>query len=98
MKGIPSQLFAEVTLYPTAQGGRKGPTAANWYGCPCKLNKGDLQAWDCRLLLQGRPLEPGDTRRVEIIFLSPEQAIPLFRGAGKFYLAEGRIVGEATII
>ena len=70
----------------------------DWYGCPCKVNKDDTQAWDCRLLLHGRPLVPGDTRRVEIILLSPEQAIPLFRKAGKFYLAEGRVVGEAKLV
>jgi hypothetical protein len=49
-----------------AQGGRNGPTPANWFGCPCMAIKDQSQVWDCRLLLEGSPLKPGDTRRVEV--------------------------------
>jgi hypothetical protein len=80
------RLFADVTLYPTAQGGRKGPTPSNWFGCPCKAAKDTPQAWDCRLLLEGTSMKPGDTRRVEVVFLIPDQAVPAFRKSGKFFL------------
>jgi hypothetical protein len=92
------QLIADVTLYPTGNGGRRGPTPSEWFGCPCKVNRDDLQGWDCRILLQGQPMSPGDTRRVGFIFLSPEQAVDIFRAAGTFYLWEGGIIGEAKVV
>jgi|ERR1700679_1759768 len=92
------RLFADVTLYSTAQGGRNGPTPANWFGCPCAAVNDQSQAWDCRLLLGGTPLKPGDTRRVEVTFLSPEQAVPAFRASGRFFLWEGRVIGEGKLV
>jgi hypothetical protein len=94
---IETQLLAEVTLYPTDKGGRRGPTASEWFGCPCKISRDDSHGWDCRILLGGIPMSPGETRRVEIIFLSPEQAIPALRAAGTFFLWEGRVIGEVTL-
>jgi hypothetical protein len=43
-------------------------------------------------------MSPGDTRRVGFIFLSPEQAVDIFRAAGTFYLWEGGIIGEAKVV
>jgi hypothetical protein len=60
------------------------------------LTKEVSPAWECRLLLRGSPLQPGETRRVDIVFLSPEQAVPAIRAPGRFYLWEGRIIGEGT--
>jgi hypothetical protein len=97
MKDIAPQIFAEVTLYATKQGGRQGPTPPHWFGCPCKLAKDDPHAWDCRILLHGSPMAPGETRRVGIAFLSPDEALPEILRAGKFFLWEGRIIGEATV-
>ncbi len=48
-------------------------------------------------MLNGSAMKPGETRRVEIMFLSPNEAVPAFRKAGKFYLWEGRIIGEGTL-
>jgi hypothetical protein len=48
-------------------------------------------------LLGERPLEPGDERRLGFVFLSPDTPA-ILRDAGRFYLWEGRIVGEATVI
>jgi hypothetical protein len=98
MKGSSPRLLADVTLYPTAQGGRKGPTPPNWFGCPCKAAKDHSQAWDCRLLLEGTSMKPGETRRVEVVFLTPDQAVPAFRKSGKFFLWDGRLIGEAKLV
>jgi hypothetical protein len=94
---IKPNLIADVTLYPTDQGGRKTPILLGW-GCPCMIHKTDSKAWDCRLLLEGGSMSPGETRRVGISFLSGEKAAQLFRTAGKFYLWEGRIIGEAIVV
>jgi len=94
-------LIADVTLYSTADGGRKGPLRGDlheWFGCPCKLQKSDEQAWDCRFLIKGLVIQPGETRRLGVVFLSREIALPMFVGAGRFYLWEGRIVGEAEVV
>lgn len=91
-------LFANVTLYPTEQGGRRGPTPANWFGCPCTKDPHAERNWDCRLLLDGLPLAPGESRRVGIVFLSGEEAANDLRKAGKFFLREGRLIGEAVIV
>ena|SRR5689334_17252618 len=96
LNDIAPQMVADVTLYPTAHGGRRGPTPAEWFGCPCKVHKDDKQAWDCRMLLNGQPLKPGETRRLGLIFLSGEKAAALLAQEGKFYLWEGGIIGEAT--
>jgi hypothetical protein len=98
MSEVAAQLFADVTLYTTENGGRLGSTPPEWFACPCKINRDDLQGWDCRILLGGIPMSPGDTRRVEIIFLSPESALPKFSAAGAFFLWEGRVIGEARVV
>jgi hypothetical protein len=56
------------------------------------------QAWDCRLLLRGSSLSPGETRRVEISFLSAGQAFDALSKGDKFFLWEGRVIGEARFV
>jgi hypothetical protein len=90
-------LIVDVTLYPTDVGGRRSPTRAKWFICPCKLTKNADIAWDCRLYYDA-PIAPGETRRgVGAVFLSKD-GLPLFRQAGRFYLWDGRIIGEATVV
>lgn len=97
MEDVAPHLIADVTLYPTGQGGRRGPTQSDWFSCLCKVRREDANAWDCRILMQGNPLSPGETRRAGVIFLSGERAASIFRIAGKFFLWELRIIGEANV-
>jgi hypothetical protein len=90
-------LIVDVTLYSMTEGGRHHPIVGEWFGCPCKLRKDDFDARDCRLLLNGQPMSPGETRRLGIKFLSDDSA-PIFRDAGRFYLWEGKIIGEAVVV
>ena len=53
-------------------------------------------AWDAWPQLGDDWLQLGETRRVGFVFLSPEGAETM-RRAGKFYLWEGGIIGEATV-
>ena len=91
------ELIVDLKLYPTSEGGRRGPMFGEWFGCPCKFRKEDIEARDGRVLLDGRSIAPGESARVGMIFLYPDSA-PLFRSAGKFYLWDGRIIGEATVV
>jgi hypothetical protein len=43
-------------------------------------------------------MAPGERRRVGYVFLSGPKAADYFRAAGKFYLWELRLIGEATIV
>jgi hypothetical protein len=54
-----------------------------------------LQGFDAKLLLGDEPLFPGQERRIGFAFLSPEAA-GLMRDARRFFLWEGRFIGEGT--
>lgn len=91
-------LVAEVRMFSTAMGGRKGPAYPGW-GCPCLLSKAEpLTGYDAWPLLDAAPLLPGERRRLGFYFLSHEEAVPLMRSVGRFYLWEGGFIGEAMVI
>ncbi len=97
MKSDDPHFMVDLTLYPPEMGGRKEPITREGFGCPCKLDeKGDIFA-DCRLFLTGQRILPGETKRVGIHF-SFDPAAQIFRAAGKFYLWDGRIIGEAVVV
>jgi len=77
-------------------GGRNEPISREGFGCPCKLEKEGSTYPDCRLFLNGQQIRPGETKRVWIRF-SFEPAAQQFRNAGKFYLWDGRLIGEAKV-
>lgn len=43
-------------------------------------------------------MAPGDRRRVGYVFLSGQEAVDALKDAGKFYLWELGLIGEAVII
>jgi hypothetical protein len=91
-------LVAEVRMFDTADGGRKGPAYPGW-GYPCMLSTAEpLIGYDALLFLDDGDLLPGETRRLGFYFLSHEEVVPLMRKAGHFYLWEGGFIGEATVI
>ena len=92
------QLIAEVRMYDTAAGGRESAASPGW-GCPVFPSKSTrLSGWDALPLLRDDPLLPGESRRIGFVFLSGEDAAAALRREGRFYLWEGRFVGEAVII
>lgn len=92
------QLTADVTLYSTARGGRKGAIAPGW-GCPCVLSEQNPSVgYDGWPLLGEDWMAPGETRRLGFVFLSGERTADLLREAGRFFLWEGRVIGEATVV
>jgi hypothetical protein len=91
-------LVADVVLYATGDGGARLTKHLGW-GCLCspsKSNDGTLfhDAW----LLLDLPLAPGERRRIGFIFLAGEESTSVLRDAGKFYLWEGHLIGEATFV
>jgi len=95
---IQPDLIADVTLYPSERSPRRGPMWGEFFSCPCKLEMDAPDAWDCRILLGNERIALGETKRVGIAFLSGEKAASMFRAAGRFYLWELGIIGEAKVV
>jgi hypothetical protein len=90
-------LIADVTLYKTEEGGRRGPAPPGW-GCPTAIaSNHSAEAWDAWPQLGDEPLKLGETRRAGFVFFSPQGAETM-RRAGKFYLFESGCIGEATVV
>jgi hypothetical protein len=49
-------------------------------------------------LLGDRPLRPGEQRRLGFVFGSGAEAASVLRNAGRFFLWEGRFIGEARVV
>ncbi len=90
---ITPDIVATVELARSDQGGRAGPTPPDKFGCVMKLNGHNH---DVRLLLD-RPLAPGDTRQVGIIFLDPETALSHVGVGATFLLWEGPTIGSGIV-
>ena len=91
------QIVADVWLYETADGGRAGP-ALPGFGCVLVTSKElPYSGWDALLLLRDRPMHPGERRQLGFVFLTPESALSGVRQAERFYLWDGRFIGEGTI-
>lgn len=91
-------LIAEVRMYATEDGGRKTPAIAGW-GVPCMASLAHpLVGWDALLLIGDQPLRPGESRRMGFVFLTGEKGASVMRDAGRFFLWEGRAVGEAYVV
>jgi hypothetical protein len=98
MRRARQDLIADVWLYPTDQGGKLQPVFSGW-GYPCKTTLDPEEpAWDGWPTLGEAELRPGETGRFGWMFLSGDQAASTMRQAGKFYLWEGRIIGEAVVV
>lgn len=91
------QLVAEVRMYGTAAGGRTDPAYPGW-SCPCIVSQmKPLVGYDALPLIGDEPLLPGETRQLGFVFLSHEEAVSVMQKAGRFFLWEGRFVGEAIV-
>jgi len=94
-------LTADLVFYSPEEGGYASPRRPGW-GCICctrRIPKGSvIEGVDGWPQLEA-PLSPGDHRRVGFVFLtSGEEGAQILRNAGKFYLWDGRYVGEATVV
>jgi hypothetical protein len=93
-----AQLVADVTFYPADQGGKTVAALPGW-GCPCCPTKDiPVVGYDGLPLLGDTPIAPGEQRRLGFVFPSGNEAVIALRSAGRFYLWEGRFIGEATVL
>jgi len=97
LKSAKPELIAELFLYEAEKGGRRDSIKTG-FGCPCSVAKDLKEGWDGYVLLGDEELRPGERREVGFVFLSGDQAVSKLRSAGKFYLWDGRFIGEAKVL
>lgn len=91
---IKPDIIANIRLYPTEEGGRRGPTPSDYWGCIFVYQN---ETFKCRLLLQDvGPLSPGTEAKVPIKFLSP-QTVTLLTVGSQFRLREMGVIGEGMV-
>lgn len=97
MNEIKYDAVADIALYTTEKGGRKGPTPKNFFACPLQYQG---KNFDCRFLLsETGPVFPGEEKkRVPILFLNPSEALIYFTKGTEFKLWEAGIIGEGRIV
>jgi hypothetical protein len=92
-----ADIVARVSLYPTSQGGRQGPTPADRFGC-LVVPENSPTSFDCRLLLSGSgALHPGDSAVVPIKFLDADLVREVFKVGSRFLLRDGAVIGEGVV-
>jgi len=93
-----AHLVVDLYLYPTAEGGRRSSIGLG-FGCPCFASK-ELtdEAWDGFPKLTENGLQPGQRQRVEMVFMSGPRAAAALSKHGRFYLWDGRFIGEAEVV
>lgn len=89
--------FVDISLFPTAIGGRRESIAYEGFIHPYKLTPDTPWVADARLSLNSQIIAPGETKRVGIVFLH-KQIVATFRAAKLFYLWDTRIVGWASVV
>ena len=91
-----SHVVADIYMYDSSSGGRKGPTTTGYWGC---LFDFEGQLYDCRVLLdETGPLAPGQTARTPIVFLKPESLRGRLQTGARFQLRELATVAEGTVV
>ena len=92
-------LTVDVILYSREAGGRPKPITDIGYDCSCKAKRDGHTSYNCRINFYNRyPVYPGETQRADVFFLTGEDAEALFLAAGKFYLYEDGLIGEALAL
>jgi hypothetical protein len=89
-------LLADIQFLPTAEGGRRGPTPPERFGCPLEF---EGEYFDCLLDLSERgPVVPGEFVRVPVAFLCPELILPRLAVGATFTLWEKRTIARGTVV
>jgi hypothetical protein len=85
----------ELRFKPSNEGGRSADVSGDVYGIPLVVGG---EAFDCRLLLDGKTLKLGETYTVPAAFLRPELVLPQLSPNQKVSLWEGREIGTGRVI
>ena len=90
-----SDITIAVRFKTTAEGGRSGPVIGKHFSCPMFISG---EAFDCRLLIEGRTLELGETYEVPVKFLNADLALPKLKVGKEIALWEGKEVAAGRVL
>jgi hypothetical protein len=98
LSGKKPDVWVDLKFYPVDQGGPEREKSQGWE-CVCfediERTKPGHHGWP---LLADKPMGAGETRRVGFVFLAGDSVAEEYRDVGKFYVWEGRVIGEADIV
>lgn len=95
MKFTPN-ITAMVSFLPTAEGGRKGPTPPDIFGCPVSICG---EFFDMRMDLSAvGSLSPGTSAEVPIRFLRAHLVMPLLHAGDTFTMWERKTIGTGKAL
>ncbi len=90
------QLIAEITLLPSAEGGRAGPILQGEFRGVLMVGE---EGFSFRMVVPDKEgLAPGGKGRFGIQFLAPEIALPRFPAGKRFAVSAGRTVGTGEVL
>ena len=88
-------ILGRIYFYKTEDGGKKIPVE-NMFGCPAYI---DGKYYDCRLHLENNDvIYPGETKDVNISFLSKEKVLSSLKIGSEFKLWEGRFIADVEVL
>jgi hypothetical protein len=85
----------EVRLKTPAEGGRSHSIIGSHFGCPMFIGG---EAFDCRLLTNGRTLELGEVYEVPVKFLNADLALPKLTPGMEIALWEGKEIATGRVL
>lgn len=87
----------KVRFKTTAEGGREGNIVIKEipYGCPLLV---ESEAFDCRLLVDGRTLQLGEAYELPVKFLNPDLALPKLSPGKTVRLWEGKDIAAGEVV
>ncbi len=85
----------QVRFKTPAEGGRSGPIIGAHFGCPMFIAG---QAFDCRLLTNGRTLELGKEYELPVKFLNADLALPKLSPGAEVALWEGKEIATGKVL
>jgi hypothetical protein len=92
----PPEIVADIQLFESDHGGRKGVTPSDHWGCLLEY-EGEL--YECRVLLsETGPLLPGQGARTPVVFLRPELLAGRMGEGAHFTLREERTVAAGVVV
>lgn len=91
-----AHIVARLRFYTADKSPRRQPILPPHFGCVLEI---DHQAHECRLWLDsGRPIKPGDTVVLAILFLWPDLVLPKLSVGTKFFLWERGHIAEGEVL
>ena len=92
---IENKLAVRIRFFTAAEGGRTQDLRGSRYGAPLFV---DGKGFDCRFNFSDAHISLGEWVDVELMFLSPDLALPKLPANTRFTLWEGKTVAEGIVL